>query len=235
MANILENANTDNNSGDNVTKSNRATELTVANIPVNCRFAPYWLNSKYGNIGIAPLPGRSKSGQTKDLLFRDLGLLSNQAVTDIFLFCTVREISTLPNSDFEIAAGNYDITVHHYPIQIGLHPTVEKCIAIHEHMENCLKSNKCIIGVSRNGFGRASTIMATYILKQKWDMTPDNAMDEIREYRGHPAIQTIKQYNFLHEYHAYIDNTFRKDKQKNKNSDGDGYMKVSSKRTLATP
>ena len=58
-------------------------------------------------------------------------------------------------------------------------------------------------------------------------------MGEIREYRGHPAIQTIKQYNFLHEYQAYIDSKRQKD---NKNTTG--MVKNSSgKRTrnVATP
>jgi len=237
MASIVEE---DNNDSNNLHSSNINTaaniEVTITNIPVKCRFAPYWLNSKYGSIGMTALPGRSKSGsQTKELLKRDFELLASLAVTDIFLFCTAREVlSMLPNLDFVAIAGKYGIEVHHYPIQIGLHPTtVEDCYIIHEHMEKCLKNNKNIICISRNGFGRAPTILATFILKQKEHLLPDTAMEEIREYRGHPAIQTIKQYNFLHEYQAYIDSKRQKD---NKNTTG--MVKNSSgKRTrnVATP
>ena len=59
------------------------------------------------------LPGRSKSGsQTKELLKRDFELLASLAVTDIFLFCTAREVlSMLPNLDF-VAFCNIKL-VHH--------------------------------------------------------------------------------------------------------------------------
>ena len=216
--------------------TSKAAEVTLTNVPVKCRFATYWFNSKYGNVGITALPGRSKSGShTKTLVKQDFELLFQQTVSDIFLFCTPAEVSaSLPNVDFTAVAKSFSMTVHHHPIQVGLHPTVQDANIIHNDIEKCLKENKALILVSRNGFGRAATIMATYLMKQKPNLKPDAAMEEVRDYRGHPAIQTVKQYNFLHDYYAYL-KEMRQDNGANAVEDSSGHTKITGKRTLNTP
>lgn len=215
----------------------KAAEVTVTNVPVKCRFATYWFNSKYGNVGITALPGRSKSGShTKTLVEQDFKLIFQQAVSNVFLFCTPAEVSaSLPNVDFAAVAKSFSMTVHQYPIQVGLHPTVQEACIIHNDMEKCLKENKTLVLVSRNGFGRAATIMATYLMKQKPTLTPDAAMEEVRDYRGHPAIQTVKQYNFLHEYYAYLSELRQVNRTIVISEDGGGRTKITGKRTLNTP
>ena len=76
--------------------TSKAAEVTLTNVPVKCRFATYWFNSKYGNVGITALPGRSKSGShTKTLVKQDFELLFQQTVSDIFYFA-LRQRSLRP-------------------------------------------------------------------------------------------------------------------------------------------
>ena len=86
--------------------TSKAAEVTLTNVPVKCRFATYWFNSKYGNVGITALPGRSKSGShTKTLVKQDFELLFQRTVSDVFLFCTPAEVTaSLPNVDFTAVA-----------------------------------------------------------------------------------------------------------------------------------
>ena len=202
---------------------------------VKCRFATYWFNSKYGNVGITALPGRSKSGShTKTLVKQDFELLSNVPYLMYFYFA-LRQRSLRPfQTSILLQLQSFSMTVHHHPIQVGLHPTVQDAYIIHNDIEKCLKANKTLILVSRNGFGRAATIMATYLIKQKPNLTPDAAMEEVRDYRGHPAIQTVKQYNFLHDYYAYL-KEMRQDNGANAVEDSSGHTKITGKRTLNTP
>ncbi|XP_016335332.1 cyclin-dependent kinase inhibitor 3 [Sinocyclocheilus anshuiensis] len=50
------------------------------------------------------------------------------------------------------------------------------------------------------GLGRSGLIAACLLLQLSVSMTPSAALEILRELRGGGAIQTIKQYNFLHEF-----------------------------------
>ncbi|RXN05030.1 cyclin-dependent kinase inhibitor 3 [Labeo rohita] len=50
------------------------------------------------------------------------------------------------------------------------------------------------------GLGRSGLIAACLLLQLSVSMTPSSALEILRELRGGGAIQTVKQYNFLHEF-----------------------------------
>ncbi|XP_010785177.1 cyclin-dependent kinase inhibitor 3-like [Notothenia coriiceps] len=50
------------------------------------------------------------------------------------------------------------------------------------------------------GLGRSGLIAACLLLQLSVTMTPNKAIEILREHRGGGAIQTVKQYNFLHEF-----------------------------------
>uniref|UniRef100_A0A3P9PXK4 Cyclin-dependent kinase inhibitor 3 n=1 Tax=Poecilia reticulata TaxID=8081 RepID=A0A3P9PXK4_POERE len=50
------------------------------------------------------------------------------------------------------------------------------------------------------GLGRSALIAACLLLQLSVTMTANEAIEILREHRGGGAIQTVKQYNFLHEF-----------------------------------
>ncbi|XP_060727512.1 cyclin-dependent kinase inhibitor 3 [Tachysurus vachellii] len=74
--------------------------------------------------------------------------------------------------------------MHHLPFPDGGAPELHQCTCILDELQHCLHTQRrtiihCCSSVS---------------------MTPTNAIEILRELRGGGAIQTVKQYNFLHEF-----------------------------------
>jgi hypothetical protein len=56
---------------------------------------------------------------------------------------------------------------------------------------------------SRKSWGRVPTIVATLLLKAYSLLTPDQAIDQVRKIVSRHAVQTVKQYNHIHEFDAH--------------------------------
>ena len=56
---------------------------------------------------------------------------------------------------------------------------------------------------SRKSWGRVPTIVATLMLKAYSLLTPDQAIDQVRKIVTRHSVQTVKQYNHIHEFDAH--------------------------------
>ncbi|XP_017157899.1 cyclin-dependent kinase inhibitor 3 [Poecilia reticulata] len=65
---------------------------------------------------------------------------------------------------------------------------------------NCLEGNRKTVVHCYGGLGRSALIAACLLLQLSVTMTANEAIEILREHRGGGAIQTVKQYNFLHEF-----------------------------------
>ncbi|XP_026990410.1 cyclin-dependent kinase inhibitor 3 isoform X3 [Tachysurus fulvidraco] len=92
------------------------------------------------------------------------------------------------------------LSVHHLPFPDGGAPELHQCICILDELQHCLHTQRRTIIHCYGGLGRSGLIAACLLLQLSVSMTPTDAIEILRELRGGGAIQTVKQYNFLHEF-----------------------------------
>ncbi|KAG5857839.1 hypothetical protein ANANG_G00023640 [Anguilla anguilla] len=126
-------------------------------------------------LGICALPGCRYKDVRRNLQ-RDMGELQAQGVQDVFVLCT---------------RGNSTN---------GGVPELEQCCQILEELLLSIENNRKTIIHCYGGLGRSALIAACLLQKLSVTMTPDKAIEILRQLRGGGAIQTVKQYNFLHEF-----------------------------------
>ncbi|XP_028845622.1 cyclin-dependent kinase inhibitor 3 [Denticeps clupeoides] len=161
-------------------------------------------------LGICPLPG-CKYKEVRRNLQTDVGELQNQGVEDIFVFCTRGELQRYRVPCLLEAYTQRGLTVHHLPFPDGGTPELPQCCQILEELQASLQASRRTVIHCYGGLGRSGLIAACLLLQLSVSMTPNKAIEILRELRGAGAIQTVKQYNFLHEFReqfaAYQDNT----------------------------
>ncbi|XP_057579968.1 cyclin-dependent kinase inhibitor 3 isoform X5 [Hippopotamus amphibius kiboko] len=79
-------------------------------------------------------------------------------------------------------------------------PDIASCCEIMEELEICLKNNRKTLIHCYGGLGRSCLVAACLLLYLSDTVSPQQAIDSLRDLRGSGAIQTIKQYNYLHEF-----------------------------------
>ncbi|KAB0366039.1 hypothetical protein FD754_010195 [Muntiacus muntjak] len=94
----------------------------------------------------------------------------------------------------------YGITTHHHPVLDGGTPDITSYCEIMEYLEICLKNNQKTLIHCYGGLGRFCLIAARLPLYLSDTESPQQAINSLRDLRGSGAIQTIKQYNYLHEF-----------------------------------
>ncbi|KAL7876812.1 hypothetical protein SRHO_G00034550 [Serrasalmus rhombeus] len=92
------------------------------------------------------------------------------------------------------------LVVHHLPFPDGGAPEMPQCCHILEELQLSLQNQRRTVIHCYGGLGRSGLIAACLLLHLSVSMTPSKAIDILRELRGSGAIQTVKQYNFLHEF-----------------------------------
>ncbi|XP_046797839.1 cyclin-dependent kinase inhibitor 3 isoform X2 [Gallus gallus] len=83
-------------------------------------------------------------------------------------------------------------------------PDITTCCTILEELRSCLESNRKTIIHCYGGLGRSCLIAACLLLQLSDVVTPQQAIDSLRDLRGSRAIQTIKQYNFIHDFRENV-------------------------------
>ncbi|NWH65835.1 CDKN3 inhibitor, partial [Geococcyx californianus] len=133
-------------------------------------------------------------------LQKDIEELKTYGTQDIFVFCTRGELLKYRVPNLIDAYQQHGICVHHHPIPDGDAPDIDKCCRILEELRSCLESNRKMIIHCYGGLGRSCLVAACLLLQLSDALTPQQAIDSVRNLRGPGAIQTIKQYNFLHDF-----------------------------------
>ncbi|XP_058472069.1 cyclin-dependent kinase inhibitor 3 [Solea solea] len=150
-------------------------------------------------LGICALPG-CKFKEIRRNLQRDVEELHNQGVQDVFVLCTRGELTKYRVPSLLDAYQQRGFTVHHMPFTDGAAPELKLCCQILEELRVSLENSRRTVIHCYGGLGRSALIVACLLLQLSSSMTPSKAIEILREHRGGGAIQTVKQYNFLHEF-----------------------------------
>ncbi|CAL8274336.1 unnamed protein product [Merluccius merluccius] len=150
-------------------------------------------------LGICALPG-CKYKEVRRNLQRDVEELQNQGVQDVFVFCTRGELHKYRVPSLLDAYQRQGFRVHHQPFPDGGAPEHEQCGQILQELQLSLEDHRRTVIHCYGGLGRSGLIAACLLLQLSVSMTANKAIEILRELRGRGAIQTVKQYNFLHEF-----------------------------------
>ncbi|XP_044925538.1 cyclin-dependent kinase inhibitor 3 isoform X2 [Mustela nigripes] len=126
--------------------------------------------------------------------------LKSYGIQDIFVFCTRGELSKYRVPNLLDLYHQYGFITHHHPIPDGGTPDIASCCEIMEELAICLKNNRKTLIHCYGGLGRSCLVAACLLLYLSDTVSPEQAIDSLRDLRGSGAIQTIKQYNYLHEF-----------------------------------
>ncbi|NXT75748.1 CDKN3 inhibitor, partial [Zapornia atra] len=174
-----------------------AAEADPSPLPVS------WLSLSpvysYEILGLCSLPG-CRFKDIRRNLQKDIEELKNYGTQDIFVLCTRGELLKYRVPNLIDAYQQHGICVHHYPIPDGDAPDIAKCCNILEELRSCLESSRKTIIHCYGGLGRSCLVAACLLLQLSDGLTPQQAIDSLRNLRGAGAIQTIKQYNYLHDF-----------------------------------
>ncbi|XP_057715026.1 cyclin-dependent kinase inhibitor 3 isoform X2 [Corythoichthys intestinalis] len=150
-------------------------------------------------VGICSLPG-CRFKDIRRSLHKDVEELRNQGVQDVFVLCTRGELSKYRVPSLLEVYQQKGLIVHHMPFPDGEAPQLELCARILDQLQHSLEADRRTLIHCYGGLGRSALITACLLIQLSITMTANQAIDILREHRGHGAIQTVKQYNFLHEF-----------------------------------
>uniref|UniRef100_A0A669EMR7 Cyclin-dependent kinase inhibitor 3 n=1 Tax=Oreochromis niloticus TaxID=8128 RepID=A0A669EMR7_ORENI len=191
-------------SSDDEVGEEELTPLHISWLPLSIVGCPQFL-------GICALPGR-----TICLLYLLYPELQNQGVQDVFVFCTRGELSKYRVPSLLEVYQQRGFRVHHMPFLDGDAPELNQCCQILDELQISLKNDRRTVIHCYGGLGRSGLIAACLLLQLSVTMTPNKAIEILRQHRGGGAIQTVRQYNFLHEfrekYTAYQESEVRSER-----------------------
>uniref|UniRef100_A0A452SKX0 Cyclin-dependent kinase inhibitor 3 n=1 Tax=Ursus americanus TaxID=9643 RepID=A0A452SKX0_URSAM len=123
---------------------------------------------------------------------KDTEELKSYGIQDIFVFCTRGELSKYRVPNLLDLYHQYGIITHHHPIPDGGTPDIASCCEIMEELAICLKNNRKTLIHCYGGLGRSCLVAACLLLYLSDTVSPQQAIDSLRDLRGSGAIQTIK-------------------------------------------
>ncbi|KAG7334569.1 hypothetical protein KOW79_002976 [Hemibagrus wyckioides] len=150
-------------------------------------------------LGICSLPG-CRYKDIRRNLEKDVGELCAQGVQDVFVLCERAELVRYRVPCLLECYTRSGLTVHHLPFPDGGAPELHQCTRILDELQHCLRTQRRTVIHCYGGLGRSGLVAACLLLQLSVSMTPAKAIEILRELRGGGAIQTVKQYNFLHEF-----------------------------------
>ncbi|XP_076831343.1 cyclin-dependent kinase inhibitor 3 [Brachyhypopomus gauderio] len=150
-------------------------------------------------LGICSLPG-CRYKDIRRNLEKDVAELCDQGVEDVFVFCTRAELVKYRVPCLLERYSQQGLRVHHLPFPDGGTPELSQCCRILEELQHSLQNQRRTVIHCYGGLGRSGLVAACLLLHLSISMTPSKAIDILRDARGGGAIQTVKQYNFLHEF-----------------------------------
>ncbi|XP_078090033.1 cyclin-dependent kinase inhibitor 3 isoform X3 [Mustelus asterias] len=126
--------------------------------------------------------------------------LKSHNIQDVFVFCTKGEMMKYRVPGLLESYQQQGFTVYHHPFPDGNVPDIASCWKILEELRISLENEKRILIQCYGGLGRSCLIAACLLLQLSDTILPEDAIGHLRELRGAAAIQTVKQYNYLHDF-----------------------------------
>ncbi|XP_059954084.1 cyclin-dependent kinase inhibitor 3 isoform X1 [Mesoplodon densirostris] len=142
-------------------------------------------------LGLCALPG-CKFRDVRRNIQKDTEELKSYGIQDIFVFCTRGELLKYRVPNLVDLYHQYGIITHHHPIPDGGTPDIASCCDIMEELEICLKNNRKTLIHCYGGLGRSCLVAACLLLYLSDTVSPQQAIDSLRDLRGSGAIQTIR-------------------------------------------
>uniref|UniRef100_A0A8C5JMA6 Cyclin-dependent kinase inhibitor 3 n=1 Tax=Junco hyemalis TaxID=40217 RepID=A0A8C5JMA6_JUNHY len=128
------------------------------------------------------------------------GELKSCGIQDVFVLCTRGELSKYRVPNLIDTYQQHGMCVHHHPIPDGNAPDIATCCKILEELRTCLENKQKTMIHCYGGLGRSCLVAACLLLQLSDTLAPQQVIESLRNLRGSGAIQTIKQYNFLHDF-----------------------------------
>ncbi|KFP88011.1 Cyclin-dependent kinase inhibitor 3, partial [Acanthisitta chloris] len=150
-------------------------------------------------LGLCSLPG-CRFKDVRRNLQKDVGELKNCGIQDVFVLCTRGELQKYRVPNLIDTYKQHGICVHHYPILDGNAPDIATCCKILEDLKSCLENKRKTAVHCYGGLGRSCVVAACLLLQLSDTLTPQQVINILRSVRGSGAIQTVRQYNYLHEF-----------------------------------
>ena len=149
---------------------------------------------------------RAASGTVSRNMEQDIECMARiYAVTDVISLCSTRDYRHyLPGKDFPGALQASGIQGYFFEVADGYPPSLEVAFKIHGLLDSLLGQGRSVVLCSTRGMGRPPTICVTYILYKCPGISVEEAIECVRQVRGHPAVQTVKQYNFCYDFFEYV-------------------------------
>ncbi|XP_067847693.1 cyclin-dependent kinase inhibitor 3 isoform X1 [Heptranchias perlo] len=154
-------------------------------------------------LGICALPG-CKFKDVRRNLQKDLEELKSHNIQDVFVFCTKGEMVKYRVPGLLESYQQQGFMVYHYPFPDGSVPDIASCWKILEELRICLENDRRTLIQCYGGLGCSCLIAACLLLQLSETMLPEEAIDLLRKLRGAGAIQTVKQYNYLHDFRGNV-------------------------------
>ncbi|XP_068682459.1 cyclin-dependent kinase inhibitor 3-like [Montipora foliosa] len=150
-------------------------------------------------VCISGLPGCKYKGTNRNLSM-DIAHLKAMDITDVLVFCSPAELARCKVPYLIDEYHHAGIDVCHFPIECGNIPTMSDCDSIIAKLRNCISFGHKTLLHCVSGWGVSCLAVAILMLRFDAFMTPDYVITKLRQLRGQQAFQTIKQYNFVHEF-----------------------------------
>ncbi|XP_065286018.1 cyclin-dependent kinase inhibitor 3-like [Dermacentor albipictus] len=167
-----------------------------------------WLDlSSFGypdSLGLSALPGCRFKETWRDVV-RDVEYLKLEDVSDVFVLCTRGELSLYRVPTLLAEYESHGMTVHHFPVLDGTAPAIGQMLDILREIGEAVQQGKRALVHCFGGLGRTGVVAACLLLNLDDSMTPERAVRKVQELRGTRAIQTVKQYNFIHDFRQVRD------------------------------
>ncbi|KAL3221837.1 hypothetical protein MRX96_029152 [Rhipicephalus microplus] len=162
-----------------------------------------WLDlSSFGypdSLGLSALPGCRFKETWRDVA-RDVEHIKLEDISDVFVLCTRGELSLYRVPTLLAEYENHGMTVHHYPVLDGMPPAIGQTLDILREIGDIIQRGKRALVHCFGGLGRTGVVAACLLLNLDDNMAPECAVRKVQELRGKRAIQTVKQYNFIHDF-----------------------------------
>ena len=130
----------------------------------------------------------------------DLDRLQALGFTAVLLLCTHAELAKLGVPELAAEYEAHGLTVCHRPVPEGEVPGPAALLQMFDAAVRALEAGGRVLLHCSTGLGRACTVAACLLLHVQEELTADEAVEAVRRLRGPRAVQSVRQFNFIHEY-----------------------------------
>lgn len=159
-----------------------------------------WVPVHTFHVAVCSLPGNRFAGARRSLV-ADLESLKKAGVQEVFILCTDVELSRCKVRSLLIDYAEREFIPHHFPIDDDHLPDMKQWLQLLQDIFSRLQSGRKIAIHCVDGYGRSGLVTTLLALILNEDLPAQVAIEIIRQHRGAAAVQTIKQYNVIMDFH----------------------------------